>query len=118
MKQLFPTSQSRSTSKHVVMQHDNARAHKSAIVETFLKNQNVSLIEWPAQSPDLNPMESIWAAMMRKLQGNIFTSKALCWNAVQQAWNDLTKEEIKAIVQSMPRRLSAVKKSHGYHTPY
>ena len=38
---------------------DNARAYTAALAQTYLENRGIPKIEWPPQSPDLNPIENV-----------------------------------------------------------
>jgi hypothetical protein len=93
----------------------------------WLADRNISVLEWPAHSPDLNPIEHIWAALKRSLNKNhpdLFTLKknelyvARCKEYMRLAWEGLDQRLIDRLVESMPRRLAAVKKARGWYTKY
>ena len=48
--------------------HDGAPAHKSKSVSKFLTEHNIKVLEWPGNSPDLNPIENAWNCLKNKLQ--------------------------------------------------
>lgn len=43
--------------RRYVIIHDNARPHKSRLTATFLKNNNIKIINQPAYSPDINLLD-------------------------------------------------------------
>ena len=46
---------------------DNARIHRANTVKEFLESKGIWTINWPAHSPDLNPIEQVWKALKRKI---------------------------------------------------
>ena len=65
----------RSTRKKMVFQNDGASCHSAQKTQLFLTANNVSVLEWPSQSPDLNIIENIWAVMARQLRGHRFPTR-------------------------------------------
>ncbi|SAL95421.1 hypothetical protein [Absidia glauca] len=78
-------------------------------------------MERPAQSPDLNPIEHIWALVKLRLFRNYARlpggMKEL-WARIQETWNELTAEDCRSIIDTMPKRCSAVIEAKGYWTDY
>jgi transposase len=103
-----------------VFQHDNDPKHTAKKNKEFLANNNFRVLPWPAQSPDLNPLENLWNALKEALKKRADRPSSLdqLFEHVQQEWAKLPKELLSSLVTSMPRRIESVIKNKGGHTGY
>ena len=101
-------------------QQDNARAHTARVTGDFLQQNNVNVMNWPALSPDLNPIEHLWDEIQRRLneeQPSPTTAVELSL-VFQRVWACIPITFINRLVNSMYRRCAAVINAGGGHTRY
>ena len=84
----------------------------------YLRNQNIQVLEWPAQSPDLNPIENVWAELNRRLRKRKCNSEEELFELLTKTWKELDAEYLQKLIESMPRRCAAVIKSKGFPIDY
>lgn len=103
-----------------VFQQDNARAHVSQTAQAFFSAQQVSLLPWPAYSPDMSPIEHVWDFIGRRLARTAggAHSKTELWRQVEAIWNAIPQDYIQNLYYSMPRRVQALIAQRGGHTKY
>ena len=111
---------------HIFVQ-DNAPIHNSYHTKEWLEVRGIWTLEWPPYSPDLNPIEHLWWALKKlvhKLHPELITmgNSESDWDALKaaivEAWQKIPNSLIKRLVESMPRRLEAVRKAKGWQTKY
>lgn len=72
----------------------------------------------PSSSPDISPIENVWAIVKQKLSGKRFHTKDALWEALQVEWRSITALQLMNLVESMPRRMIALINAKGGPTKY
>ena len=67
---MFPNSE------ECFFQQDNAPCHTARSVKVWMKDHQIRTLSWPAQTPDLNPIENLWNVIKRKMDGHKPSNKA------------------------------------------
>ncbi|KAG1040661.1 hypothetical protein G6F43_012246 [Rhizopus delemar] len=108
-------------SSKMVFQQDNDPKHTSKVVKEWIDQQPFEALKWPPQSPDLNPIEHMWAHLKRELFHSYETppsSMHELWERIGQTWYAISKEECQKYIESMPKRCAAVIRAKGLWTKY
>ena len=116
-----------------VFQHDNAPSHTAGIVRDWMANPTVPFelenagvswdfrtLSWPAQSPDLNPIENLWSHIEHERESQCKlgfrpypTNFSDLFDQVKSIWESIPASRLKKLVDSMPRRLQEVMAAGG-----
>jgi transposase/uncharacterized coiled-coil protein SlyX len=97
---------------------DNAPQHKSFLIRTWLFNHGIQCIDFPPYSPDLNPIENLWADLARRVEQFQCETMEELQDIVAEEWKVTDKEYMRSLARSMPERCQAVIDAHGDHTKY
>jgi transposase/uncharacterized coiled-coil protein SlyX len=97
---------------------DNDPKHKSVLVRTWLFNHGVQCIDFPPYSPDLNPIENLWADLARRVEQYQAETMEELQDIVVEEWKKTKKTFLRKLARSMPKRCQAVFEAQGDHTKY
>ena len=111
-----------------IFMQDNAPCHKATEILEFLEEYRVPLMQWPPQSPDLNPIENLWTAFkdaFHKRFTELFNHPSKSLEAryryaeiLKEVWYTIGQDLVDSLIESMPRRVQAVIDAKGGWTKY
>ena len=98
---------------------DGAPCHKSKGTMSFLEQNGVSVMDWPGNSPDLNPIENLWEVMKKIVEEKEPKSLPDLIQKIKEVWVKETSQEVCLnLVESMPKRVQMVLDYDGWSIPY
>ena len=99
---------------------DNARPHRSALIDQYLGEDAIERIVWPAESPDLNPIEHVRVIMRKRITELHQAHHTLqdLRRLIRDAWDSVRIAEFNRLLNSIPLRDTAVNELEGNHTHY
>jgi len=101
-----------------IFQQDNDPKHCSKLAKNFFTNNKINVLSWPPQSPDLNPIEHLWAELERRIFLSDRTSIKKFEDALKKTFDSISIDYCKKLVNSIPQRLRKVISAKGLNTPY
>ncbi|CAK9811766.1 Transposable element Tcb1 transposase [Anthophora quadrimaculata] len=99
-------------------QQDNDPKHTARIVKEWIIYNTPHMLITPPQSPDVNPIENLWAEIGKRLNKFQITSKQILKNKIIETWNSIECSFTKSLVYSMERRLRDIIAAKGGPTKY
>lgn len=116
---LMPSIEKLHPDGHYIFQQDNAPCHVSKRAKKWFVDQNLNvMIDWPPQSPDMNPIEHVWDYIGRKIQNERFFNHESLFLRIKHIWDNLPIDFLHRLVDSMPKRVKELKSKKGGVTSY
>jgi len=101
-----------------ILQQDDDPKHTSRRAQRWLEANHVATLAWPAKSPDLNPIEHLWAIVKQRVcEGPPLGYVKELWERLERTWWDI-EHLCRQLVESMPARIEAVIEARGGYTRY
>jgi transposase len=103
-----------------IFQQDNSRVHTANVVKQWFAAQEFTVLEWPANSPDLNIIEHVWRYMKQQLSMDAHHPQSVdeLWERIQDIWLDTPLDFLQKLYESMPSRMEALLRSRGGQINY
>ena len=103
-----------------ILQQDNAATHTSRYTNSWLDGNDVYTLQWPAKSPDLNPIENIWGILAREVYRNQrqFANVEDLEECISDTWYRISRNVLRNLFKSMPNRCIEVIEKKGSCTHY
>ena len=96
---------------YFVWQQDGAPPHRA--VADLIKPLVPCMLEWPARSPDLSPIEQIWSYLKHQLRGKTFATQDALFSALETEWNNMPVELVHNFWESYWARCKVCLYHHG-----
>ena len=101
-----------------IFQQDNATIHTLRSTRQWLRDNEVTVLDWPAKSPDANPIENLWHVLKVRANEKHPETEQELWEAVQMAWHEILQGLINNLIEIVPRRIEAIRRARGGATKY
>ena len=116
--QLLPSAEDLFPEGGWIFQQDNDPKHTAKLTKKWFGDAGVLILDWPSQSPDLNPIENLWSILDANLKDRRPQNEEELFEILKEGWKNLSTDLLERLSDSMPRRIQAVIDANGYATKY
>jgi hypothetical protein len=115
--QLLPSAENM-YSRDWRLQQDNDPKHTSRVAKDFLARKQIRVMDWPSNSPDLNPIENMWVIVKNNVEKRMPKNVEELKVFMVEEWEAISQETVNNLVGSMKRRCDLVLEENGDRFPY
>ncbi len=114
----YPEANRLYSNGNFMLVEDNDPKHTCKVAKQWITTRRVHKLDWPSQSPDLNPIENLWSILDRRCGSRRPNNDEDLFEILKHTWETLPLELLHRLVDSMPDRLTACIESNGWQTKY
>jgi transposase len=118
LKTYLVGKKSESDINKMIFQQDNASCHTAKHTRAFFSEVGLTVLPWPANSPDLNPIENIWSVLKQRVEKHAVKTKDDLIRVVKAEWSSLDMDLIRRTIYSMKNRIEQVHSRGGLKCDY
>lgn len=115
--QLLPAAQ-RMYGKDWRLQQDNDPKHTSRVAKEFIAQNGIKTMDWPSNSPDLNPIENLWQIIKNKVEKRMPRNIEELGEFLAEEWEAVPEETVINLVKSIKNRCEMVLEKNGDRISY
>jgi len=104
--------------RHAVLMEDGASPHTAKLTQQLHDMCGIDKMCWPANSPDMNPIENVWRLMKQRVTKRAPRNLAELRQCIEKEWAILDSSDVAKYIENMYERCQAVIDANGGHTKW
>jgi hypothetical protein len=104
---------------NLILMEDGAPIHRSKVPDLWRRAHGIRKMQWPPNSPDLNPIENVWKIVKHLLKSHRRPhDKEEMIQQIEVVWNEVCLQQLQALIANMPDRMRAIIRAKGGSTKW